>query len=335
MAFPLGRPGWAWTLTLLLLLANDCLLYCIRSTQSKKKRMYYNENTIVYYNGEFVKATEAKTSVYDQSLHYGYAVFEGIRSYSTHNGTRIFKAKEHYDRLEFSAKSIFIPYAYKTEELVEISYELLRRNNFTDAYLRPLVTCPPNMQLTKGKDSQMLIAAWEWGAYLGEKLLRLRTSSYRRITPASFKVEAKVSGHYINSIMASQEAKDKGYDEALLLDVDGFVAEGPGANIFFEKDGVLHTPQLGSILPGITRATVLEICNELGIGVVERRISPEEIKGVDGAFMCGTAAEVIGIESLDDVAFTRPWKETLGATIQKAYKNLVLEQEYISARKVA
>jgi branched-chain amino acid aminotransferase len=148
-------------------------------------------------------------------------------------------------------------------------------------------------------------------------------------------VEAKVSGHYINSIMASQEAKDLGFDEALLLDVAGFVAEGPGANIFFEKDGVLHTPQLGSILPGITRATVLEICNDLGIEVIERQIKPEEVKGVDSAFMCGTAAEVVGIQSLDNVAFTKPWSETLGATIQKAYKNIVLEKEYGTALKVA
>lgn len=297
--------------------------------------MYYNENTIVYFNGEFVKATEAKGNMYDQSLHYGYAVFEGIRSYNTENGTRIFKAKEHYDRLAFSAKSISIPYHFDTDELIEISYEVLSRNNFTDAYLRPLITCPPNMQLTKGKHAQILIAAWEWGAYLGEKLLRLVTSSYRRITPACFCVEAKVSGHYINSIMASQEAKDKGFDEALLLDVDGFVAEGPGANIFFEKDGVLHTPQLGSILPGITRATVLEICSELGIEVIERQIRVNEVHGVDSAFMCGTAAEVIGISSLDDVAFTKPWSESLGAIIQKAYKKLVLEKEYRNVLKVA
>jgi branched-chain amino acid aminotransferase len=297
--------------------------------------MYYNENTIVYVNGEFVKATEAKGNLYDQTLHYGYGVFEGIRSYQTVNGTRIFKAKEHYDRLEFSAKSIGIPYEYNTEELTRVSYELLERNNFNDAYLRPLIYCSPNMQLTRGKDAQIFIAAWEWGAYLGEKLLRLKTSSYRRITPACFKVEAKVSGHYVNSIMASQEAKELGFDEALLLDINGYVAEGPGANIFFEKDGVLHTPQLGSILPGITRATVLEICNALGIEVVERQIKPEEVYGADSAFMCGTAAEVIGIQSFDEVAFTRPWSESLGALIQKAYKNLVLEKEYRTVLKVA
>lgn len=297
--------------------------------------MYYNESTIVYYNGEYVKATEAKGNVYDQSLHYGYAVFEGIRSYNTQNGTKIFKPKEHFDRLKFSCESIGIPFPFTNEQLIEISYEVLRRNNFSDAYIRPLVTCPPNMQLTKGKGAQLLVAAWEWGAYLGEKLLRLSTSSYRRITPACFRVEAKVSGHYINSIMATQEAKDKGFDEALLLDIDGFVAEGPGANIFFEQNGVLHTPQLGSILPGITRATVLEICNDLGIEVIERQIRPEEVKGADGAFMCGTAAEVIGIQSWDDVPFAKSWKETLGATIQKAYKDLVLEKENSTALKVA
>ena len=290
--------------------------------------MYYNESTIIYYNGEFVKATDAKGNLYDQTLHYGYGVFEGIRAYETENGVRIFKAKEHFDRMQFSCEAIGIPYPYNNEELIALSYELLERNNFKNAYLRPLVTCTPNMNLTKGKDSQLLIAAWEWGAYLGEKLLRLKKSTYRRINPSSFVVAAKVSGHYVNSIMASQEAKDAGFDEALLLDIDGFVAEGPGANIFIQKDGVLHTPQLGSILPGITRATVLEICQELGIEVIERQITPEEVKTADSAFFCGTAAEIIGIESLDDVAFPLNWKESLGATIQKAYKNLVLEKEY-------
>src|SRR5919112_754256 len=122
--------------------------------------MYYNEDTIVYLNGQFAKATDAKGSLYDQSLHYGYAVFEGIRSYNTHNGTKIFKAKEHYDRLEFSAKSVFIPYPYQNNDLIEISYKLLRLNNLSDAYLRPLLTCPPNMQLSKAKGSQLLIAVW-------------------------------------------------------------------------------------------------------------------------------------------------------------------------------
>src|SRR3954471_8587178 len=163
--------------------------------------MYYNENTIIYYNGEFIKAVEARGNLYDQSLHYGYGVFEGIRSYDTANGVRIFKAKEHFERMEFSARSIGIPYPYDNDELTRISYEVLRRNNLKDAYLRPLITCSPNMTLTKGKEAQLLIAAWEWGAYLGEKLLRLKTSSFRRITPSCFIVEAKVAGHYVNSIL--------------------------------------------------------------------------------------------------------------------------------------
>jgi branched-chain amino acid aminotransferase len=287
--------------------------------------MYYNENTIVYYNGEFVKATEARGNVYDQTLHYGYGVFEGIRAYATEKGVRIFKAKEHFDRMQFSCEAVGIPYPFQNEELTRICYEVLKRNHLTDAYLRPLVTCTPNMSLTKGKQAQLLIAAWEWGAYLGEKLLRVKTSSYRRITPSCFVVEAKVSGHYVNSILATQEAKDMGFDEALLLDVNGYVAEGPGANFFLEKDSVLYTPQLGSILPGITRATVLEICRELGIPVVEKQILPEEVYGADSAFYCGTAAEVIGIESLDNILFEKPWKQSLGAVVQKAYKNLVLE----------
>jgi branched-chain amino acid aminotransferase len=191
------------------------------------------------------------------------------------------------------------------------------------------------MQLTKGKDSQIFIAAWEWGAYLGEKLLSLCTSSYRRISPATFKVDAKVSGHYVNSILATQEAKDKGYDEALLLDIDGYVAEGPGANFFLEKNGVLFTPSKGSILPGITRATVIEICNELDIEVVEKKITPEEVYAADSAFFCGTAAEVIGISSLDSQPFKKEWSDTLGAIIQKAYKNLVLEKEYRTELKIA
>src|SRR5436309_186585 len=148
--------------------------------------MYYNENTIVYLDGKFVKATEAKGSLYDQTLHYGYGVFEGIRSYNTQNGVKIFKAKEHFDRMKFSAEAISMPYPYNNDELIEVSYEILKRNNLKDAYLRPLVLCTPNMSLTKGKGSQIFIAAWEWGAYLGEQLLRLKTSSYRRITPASF-----------------------------------------------------------------------------------------------------------------------------------------------------
>ncbi|HEV8079952.1 MAG TPA: branched-chain amino acid transaminase [Chitinophagaceae bacterium] len=290
--------------------------------------MYYNENTILYLNGEFIKAAEAKTGLYDQSIHYGYAVFEGIRAYKTQNGTQIFKAEEHYERLKFSAESVSIPYHHLTDVLIDISYELLAKNNFQDAYLRPLVFCPPNMNLQKAKEYSIMIAAWEWEAYLGNKLLRVMTSSYQRPNPKGFKIHAKVSGHYINSILACQEAKDNGYDEALLLDINNFVAEGPGANVFFEKNGKLFTPPAKNILPGITRSTVFEICTELDISVEEKYFTIDELKKADTVFYCGTAAEVIGWESLDDVKFAKPWDETISKVIQEAYKCKVLQKEF-------
>ena len=249
--------------------------------------------------------------------------------------SRYLKQKNIFKEWNFLQTQLAYPTLTKNQELVEISYEVLRRNNLSDAYLRPIVTCPPNMSLTGATSSQLTIAAWEWGALLGEKLVRLKTSSYRRITPASFVVEAKVSGHYVNSILATKEAKALGYDEALLLDVNGFVAEGPGANFFYEKNDVLFTPQRGSILPGITRATVIEICKSLDIEVVEKQISPEEVYNADSAFYCGTAAEVIGIDSLDDKKFPKNWSDTLGAVVQAAYKNLVLEKQLKPAVQLA
>jgi len=292
--------------------------------------MYYTDETITYLNGQFVKAEDAKTSLYDQSMHYGYAVFEGIRSYKTSSGTKIFKAHEHYDRLKYSAESMMIPFHYSASELIDISYELLSKNNFDDAYLRPLIFCPPNMGLQKAKQSSIMIAAWKWDAYLGNNLLRVMTSSYQRPNPKAFNIKAKVSGHYVNSILACQEAKNHGYDEALLLDAKEFVAEGPGANVFYETNGRLITPPAINILPGITRATVIEICKELNIDVEERLFTVEELKGADAAFFCGTAAEVIGWESLDNIKFKKDWNDTVSRTIQEVYKCKVLEQEYKS-----
>lgn len=286
--------------------------------------MYYNENTIVYVSGKYCKAADASTSLYDQSIHYGYAAFEGIRSYETENGTRIFKAIEHFQRLQYSCESVGIPYAFDNEVLIDVCYQLLDKNNLSNAYIRPLVSCPANMSLTKARSSNLFIAVWEWGAYLGERLLRLSTSPYKRITPASFKVDAKISGHYVNSILATQTAKDSGYDEALMLDIDGFVAEAPGANIFMEKNGVLFTPATGSILPGITRATVIGLCNQFLIPVVQKKITADELKNADSVFLCGTAAEVIGVASLDKVKYRKDWQSSIGAVIQDAYKKLVL-----------
>ncbi|MBX3241425.1 MAG: branched-chain amino acid transaminase [Chitinophagaceae bacterium] len=289
---------------------------------------YYNDATVIFLNGSFVKAAEAKMDFYSQSLHYGYSVFEGIRSYKTESGdTKIFRAAAHFDRLKNSALAMNMPYTWNTEELISATYQVLKRNNMQDAYIRPVVYAPANMSFAVNTESMIFIEAWEMAPFLGDKLLRVMISSFQRPNPRGFKIEAKAAGHYVNSILASQEAKTKGFDEALLTDMNDNIAEGPGANMFFEKDGKLVTPPPGNILPGITRATVLDICKKWGIEVEERLFKADELKNADGAFFCGTAAEVIGWESLDDVRFKKDWNETVSKTVQKAYKDLVIEKE--------
>lgn len=298
--------------------------------------MYYNEETVIYLNGEYVKATEAKMDFYSQSLHYGYAVFEGIRAYKTVNGeTKIFKAVEHFERLVSSADALNMPFHWNTGDLIDATYRLLEKNNLQDAYIRPVVYAPANMGFVKNEKSFIVIEVWQMAPFLGDKLLRVFTSSFQRPNPKAFKIHAKAAGHYVNSVLASQEAKAKGFDEALLTDMNGFVAEAPGANMFFEKDQKLFTPPAGNILTGITRATVLEICNELEIPVEEKLFTVEELKKADAAFFCGTAAEIIGWESLDDVMMKKNWKESLSYIIQQAYKSKVLEKEFKGTRKVA
>ena len=285
---------------------------------------YYNENTIVYLDGQYVKATEAKVDLYGQTLHYGYGVFEGIRSYKTVSGeTKIFKEVGHYERLKQSAEALNMPYTWSAEELIDATYEVLKRNNLQDAYIRPLVYAPANMSFVRNTESHIVIEVWEMANFLGDKLLRVMSSPFQRPNPAGFKIAAKACGHYVNSILASQDAKAKGYDEALLTDMNGFVAEGPGANVFYEKDGKLYTPSLGNILPGITRATVIELCATFNISVEEKLFTLEELKQADAVFFCGTAAEVIGWESLDDTKFPADWNNTLGRVLQQAYKDRV------------
>ena len=289
---------------------------------------YYNEQTILYVNGRFQRAADTRVDLYSQTLHYGYGVFEGIRSYATASGkTAIFKATEHYERLRISAEALNMPYPFDTDELIAATYLLLEKNGLTDAYIRPLVYAPANMSFAPNTESSIVIEAWKMEPFLGNKLLRVMSSSFQRPNPAAFKIHAKATGHYVNSILASQEAKSGGYDEALLNDMHGYVAEGPGANIFYEKDGKLFTPKPGNILSGITRATVMEICAERGIEVEERDCTTEELLQADSAFFCGTAAEIIGWESLDGKPFMKEWQHTLGSIIQKAYKDKVTEKQ--------
>jgi branched-chain amino acid aminotransferase len=290
--------------------------------------MYYNQDTVLYVNGKFIKATDAHTDLYSQTLHYGYGVFEGIRAYQTVNGVKIFKAYEHFERLTTSCKQIGIPFDHDVEELTQISYQLLSKNNLTNAYIRPLVYCGPNMALTHPREVNLMICVWEWGKYLGDKLTRLCVSSYQRPNPNSLKIEGKVTGNYLNSILATQEAKDRGYDEALMLDMNGHVAQTSGANFFLEKDGVLYTAPQGHILLGVTRTVVMNICRELDIPVVEKAFKPKELEEADSAFVCGTAAEIAGVESIDAKPFRKEWKDSLGALVQEAYRCQVLDRSF-------
>ena len=293
--------------------------------------MYYNDSTIVFIDGKWMKAKDLMISPYVQTMHYGSGVFEGIRSYATPDGTRIFKAKEHYERLLYSAEKMHLKVNYTVEDFTRLTYELLEKNNFTNSYIRPLIYSGENMTLIPTDEVHVMLCAWEWAKYLGSDRVNVMISSYQRPNPKSCHVEAKVTGHYINSILATKEAKLKGFDEALLLDANGHVAEGPGANFFYEKDNVLYTSPLGNILAGITRATILELCKEMGIKCIERYFTPEEVRGADSGFFVGTAAEVAPISSLDKVDFKLKWEDTLGAKLQKRYTRLVKENELIKA----
>ena len=284
----------------------------------------------IWSDGKLIPWREATIHVLTHSLHYGMGVFEGVRAYKTDKGTAIFRLKEHTDRLFRSAHILRMKMPFTKEELMEAQKSAVRENNLESAYMRPMAFYGAEAMGISAKtlSTHVIVAAWQWGAYMGQEALdngiRVKTSSFSRHHVNITMCKAKANGNYMNSILAHQEAAQDGYDEALLTDMNGYVAEGPGANMFFEKDGKLFTPSLGNILPGITRATVLEICEDLGITVAEKFFTKEEIYGADAAFFCGTAAEVIGWESLDGIAFKKDWNDTLGKKVQEAYKALIV-----------
>lgn len=288
---------------------------------------YFDNDTWIYLDDQFVKAGQARIDLFGQSLHYGYAVLDGIRAYNTHNGPRLFKAEQHYERLRRSCEQIGIAFPWKVNQLIDRTYQLMDKNNLRSAYIRPLVTTGHNMYLTPAKDTSISVAAWEWGPFLGTGLVRLTLSPYQRPNPKSLPPGAKIAGQYVSSIMATTEATQRGFDESVLLDSEGYVAQASSNNLFLEKDGVLYTPSTGHIFPGITRQTVLEIAGSLGISVIEKNIIPAELERADSAFLTGTATGIVGVASIDDTDYPLEWADTLGATIQRAYKNLTLEKE--------
>ena len=261
----------------------------------------------IWLDGELVPYDKAQVHVLTHSLHYGLAVFEGMRCYKADDGrSAIFRAREHIRRLVDSAHILEMPIPFSEEELLKASADVVRANRFEECYIRPLAFYGEGEMglAARGNKTRVAVAAWPWGAYLGkeslEKGIRLKTSSFVRFHHNSMMPAAKASGNYINSILAGYEARRSGYDEALLLDVMGFVAEGSGENIFVVREGVVRTPPLTSILPGITRASVMTILADLGVPVVEQLFARDAIYIADEAFMTGTAAEVTPVRELDD-----------------------------------
>lgn len=290
--------------------------------------MYFTPKTVVFVNGNFVKAKDATVSLFNQTLHYGNGVFEGIRAYSTPGGARIFKPKEHFLRLRESAKKMHIRFDYAVNDLVEITYQVLKHNKLSDAYIRPMLVSGINMKLLPSEESTLFIGAWKWGRYLGTKLQNVTISSYERPNPNSCPIDAKITGVYVNSILATYEAKKKGFDEALLLDMNANVAEGPGTNFFYEKSGVLYTAPQGTILPGITRATVMEIAKDLHMEVKEKLFTADELLEGDSAFFTGTAAEVAGIAAIDGYQFPLAWDDSMGYILSQKYRQLIRTGDY-------
>jgi branched-chain amino acid aminotransferase len=259
----------------------------------------------IWYDGKLVPWRDATTHVLTHSLHYGLAVFEGVRAYKTESGTAIFRLKEHTDRLFNSAHIYRMPMPYDKETLMAAHLEVVRSNKLESCYLRPIAFYGSEKMgvSPRGAVTHVSIAAWPWGAYLGEegmeKGIRVKTSSYARHHVNVNMARAKFAGTYANSILANMEATDDGYDEALLLDVDGFVAEGAGENLFVIKDGVIYEPEIASALMGITRNTVITLAAELGYTVIAKRLTRDDIYIADEAFFTGTAAEVTPIRELD------------------------------------
>ena len=283
-----------------------------------------NEADFIWMNGEIVRWEDARVHVLTHALHYGSGVFEGIRAYETTRGTAVFRHQDHLARLARSAELYYIDLPFTLEKLREATHELIRRNDLRSCYIRPIAfrgygemgLFPLNTPV------EVVIAVWPWGAYLGEEGqrhgIRVKVSSWRRMSPDSFIPQAKACGQYLNSILAKVESAKAGYDEAILLDDHGHVSEGSGENVFVVRDGVISTPPTtASILEGITSASVKQIAADLGFEVVERDIARGELFQADEVFLTGTAAEVVPVREVDDHLLGEPGELT--QAIQKRF----------------
>lgn len=283
----------------------------------------------IWFDGKLVPWREATVHVLTHTLHYGTGCFEGVRAYHADQGTAIFRLDKHTDRLFNSAKILGMEIPHSKEELIAAQIAAVKENNLDSAYIRPMCFYGSEGIGLRADNLKVhtMVAAWEWGAYLGkealEKGIRIRTSSFTRHHVNITMCKAKANGNYMNSTMALQEALRDGYDEALLLDVDGFVAEGSGENIFIVRDGVIYTPELTSALEGITRETIMALANDIGVDVVSKRITRDEVYIADEAFFTGTAAEVTPIREYDGRSIGCGSRGPITEKLQKMYFDLV------------
>ena len=282
------------------------------------------DKNFVWINGKFIKGEKATVPLLTHSLHYGSAVFEGIRFYNTDNGPAVFRLDEHIQRLFYSAKVMGMKIQYSQKELRSIVLELVLKNKLTSGYIRPIVFFGSKMGLNPmNVDLNVAIACWSWGKYLEKDVIKVKISKFIRIHPESSVMGAKISGHYFNSILATLEAKNNKCDEALLLDYKGNIAEGPGENIFFIKNKKIYTPTSEAILPGITRATVIKLARDLGYVVIEKRIRPKDINNFDEAFFTGTAAEMTAIGWIDGIKIGNGKEGPITKQLSELYHNVV------------
>ncbi|MDP4549100.1 MAG: branched-chain amino acid transaminase [Marinobacter sp.] len=284
---------------------------------------------VIWLDGEMVEWREAKTHVLTHTLHYGLGCFEGVRAYNTANGPAIFRLKEHTDRLFRSAHILNMKMPFSKDEINEAQRAAVRENNLDEAYLRPMVFLGSEGMGLRADNLKVhvMVAAWSWPSYMSPEAkevgIKVRTSSYTRHHVNITMCKAKANGNYINSMLALNEAISGGAEEALLLDNEGYVAEGSGENIFIVRDGVLHTPELTSCLEGITRATIIDFAKELGLQVKERRITRDEVYVAEEAFFTGTAAEVLPIRELDGRAIGAGKRGPITEKLQSMYFDAV------------
>jgi len=287
----------------------------------------------IWLDGKMVPWREATTHVLTHTLHYGMGVFEGVRAYHAEQGTAIFRLQEHTKRLFSSAHILAMDIPFDAETLNQAQCDVVRENNLDSAYIRPMCFYGSEGMGLRADNlkTHVMVAAWEWGAYLGEENMRrgirIRTSSYSRHHVNVTMCKAKANGNYMNSMLALQEAISCGYDEAMLLDTEGYVAEGSGENIFLVTDGVLFTPDLTSALDGITRRTIMQIAREEGLDIVEKRITRDEVYIADEAFFTGTAAEVTPIREVDNRAIGAGSRGPITEKLQSRYFDIVHGRE--------